>query len=202
MPIIFPDQLDLPIAADHDKSPIRKQEWDNHANAELHIQNDGLPDQMLVMTATGPRMMTPKLTCACGGGHYGCECRVVFDDLPPKPLNIICSKTWRGVTQVVENEGTSANPAWTLDYEDVSTYFEFDPVSVYECNPVNVRWTLTNTPANNMRMVEYPYAGVNGRNYMRLWYDMLGTPPFDVDVKVGISPISSPNMRLRIRRIN
>ena len=79
-PIIFPDQIELPIAAAHDKSPFRKQEWDNHANTELHIQNNGSLNQMLVMTAMGPRMMMPKLTCACGG-HYGCNCRIVFDDI-------------------------------------------------------------------------------------------------------------------------
>jgi hypothetical protein len=80
---IYLSQIDLPIAADHVKSPIRKQEFDQHQNADLHIQNTGYIGQMLVMTAVGPRMMTPKLQCKCGGLHYGCDCRIVFDDNPP-----------------------------------------------------------------------------------------------------------------------
>ena len=83
MPMDYCSQIELPIAANHEKSPIRKQEFDQHSGGELHIQNDGLPGQMLVMTAIGPRMMTPKLQCACGGAHYGCDCRIVFDDHPP-----------------------------------------------------------------------------------------------------------------------
>ena len=83
MPTIHYTQIDLPIAANHPKSPMRKQEFDQHRNDELHIQNDGLPGQMLVMTAFGPRMMTPKLLCKCNVSHYGCDCRIVFDDNPP-----------------------------------------------------------------------------------------------------------------------
>jgi len=82
MPMDYHSQIDLPVAADHDKSPIRKQELDQHSNGECHIQNDGQPNQMLVMTSMGPRMMFPKLNCMCGS-HYGCDCRIVFDDDPP-----------------------------------------------------------------------------------------------------------------------
>ena len=80
MPMDYRSQIELPIAAGHDKSPIRKQELDQHGNGECHIQNDGLTGQLLVMTAFGPRMMTPKIQCACGGSYYGCDCRIVFDD--------------------------------------------------------------------------------------------------------------------------
>ena len=82
--IIFASQIDLPVAADHEKSPIRKQEFDSHLDSEQHIQNDGVVNQMLVMTAVGPRMMTPKVTCD-GFDHlrYSCECNIFFDDTPP-----------------------------------------------------------------------------------------------------------------------
>lgn len=198
--IIYSSQIDLPFAADHAKSPIRKQEFDSHVDSEIHIQNNGVNGQMLVMTAVGPRMMTPKVTCSCGGGHYGCESRVVFDNTAPKPLNIVCTKVFRGVTYPVTNEGTSENPTWTLEYEDVSTYFEFDPVSVYDCDPMYVDWTLANTPAGNMTTLENRSA-VDGRNRLRVWYNMLGVTPFDITLRVGIGRLVSPNMLLRIKKI-
>ena len=80
MPMDFRSQIDLPVAAEHVKSPIRKQEFDQHLQSDLHIQNDGQLNQMLVMTSLGPRMMFPKLNCQCGGSYYGCDCRIVFDD--------------------------------------------------------------------------------------------------------------------------
>jgi len=79
----YRSQIDLPIPANHDKSPIRKQEFDQHLQGDLHIQNDGQLNQMLVMTSLGPRMMFPKLNCQCDMSYYGCDCRIVFDDDPP-----------------------------------------------------------------------------------------------------------------------
>jgi hypothetical protein len=81
----FRSQMELPAPAVNPKSPIRKQEFDNHTNTDRHIRNDGLTGQMLVMTAAGPCMMTPKLQCPCDESHYGCDCRIVFDDNPPLP---------------------------------------------------------------------------------------------------------------------
>jgi len=83
MPLDFRSQIELPSPAEVPKSPIRKQEFDQHKSADLHIQNDGLLDQMLVMTAVGPRLMTPKLRCQCNDSHYSCDCRIVFGDNPP-----------------------------------------------------------------------------------------------------------------------
>ena len=81
MPMDYRSQIELPIAAEHDKSPIRKQELDDHTQCDQHIQNDGLTGQLLVMTSMGPRMMFPKLNCKCDS-HYGCDCRIVFGDDP------------------------------------------------------------------------------------------------------------------------
>jgi hypothetical protein len=107
MPINFYSQIELPIAADNNKSPIRKQELDNHTLSDLHIQNAGSLDQILVMTAVGPRMMTPRLTCSCGGGHYGCDCRIVFDD--PVPLDDVTIHCYKNGTVFVPNESTTRN---------------------------------------------------------------------------------------------
>jgi len=71
MPMDYRSQIDLPVAASHEKSPVRKQELDQHGSSELHIQNDGLTGQLLVMTSLGPRLMFPKLNCKCDS-----HCRV------------------------------------------------------------------------------------------------------------------------------
>jgi hypothetical protein len=81
-PIVYDSQIELPIAADDNKSPIRNQEFDVHTGSDRHIQNTGLPGQMLVMTTSGPKMMFPKITCDGLHGGYGCHCDVTFDDDP------------------------------------------------------------------------------------------------------------------------
>jgi len=86
MTMDFRSQIELPMPAENLKSPIRKLEFDQHQNAELHIQNEGLLDQILVMTAFGPRLMTAKLQCSGGDElHYPCDCYLVYDDIPPQP---------------------------------------------------------------------------------------------------------------------
>ena len=149
MAMDFRSPLDLPVAADHAKSPIRKQEFDLHCNSELHIQNDGLADQMLVMTAVGPRMMTPKLRCQCDGSHYGCDCRIVFDDNPPKPpANVVIRCFKNGVEEILPtgyrfNEATGENdPAWTLEYMNSGDFYRFIPDKIFDwdLDPMDHNW--------------------------------------------------------------
>jgi hypothetical protein len=120
MPINFYSQIELPIAADNNKSPIRKHELDNHLQSDLHIQNAGYIDQMLVMTAVGPRMMTPRLTCSCGGGHYGCDCRIVFEEPPQPPTWDHCIPINWSVDLSIQKNG--AGTITTIDWMFRSIY--------------------------------------------------------------------------------
>ena len=129
-PIIYSNQIDLPVAADHEKSPIRKQEFDSHLDSEQHIQNDGAVNQMLVMTAVGPRMMTPKVTCD-GFDHlrYSCECSIFFDDKPDSDFQFIVLKN---NIQDISDIGQLNNPSFRLTFDNTSDYFRFIPIKVYD----------------------------------------------------------------------
>ena len=145
-PAIYLSQIDLPIAAGHAKSPIRKQEFDRHRNAELHIQNDGLPGQMLVMTAFGPRMMTPKLQCQCDDSRYGCDCHIVFDDTPPPTSDVIIRCLRTGIS-IVPNESNFPNcHTWTLNYTFHYEFFRLVPVKVYDLPLDQLIWHAPDLP--------------------------------------------------------
>ena len=147
MPMDYRSQIELPIAANYDKSPIRKQEFDDHAQCEQHIQNDGQPNQMLVMTAVGPRMMTPKLNCQCGGSHYGCDCRIVFDENPPPSVDVMI-RCYKGGVTPVPNEATVPNcHTWTLNFMTASAdFFRLVPIKVYDLALDELVWYSPDLP--------------------------------------------------------
>ena len=160
MPLDFRSQMDLPIAADHEKSPIRKQELDDHTNAELHIQNDGLLGQMLVMTAVGPRMMTPKLRCQCDGSHYGCDCRITFDDNPPPPVDVILRCYRNGIALIPNESGAPNCHTWTLSVmAAIPDFFRLVPVKVYDLPLDQLVWYSPDLPPE--WFIPTSYNGVN-----------------------------------------
>jgi alpha-tubulin suppressor-like RCC1 family protein len=94
-------------------------------------------------------MMTPKLQCQCGASHYGCDCRIVFDDTPPKPpANVVIRCFKNGVEEILPtgyrlNEATGENdPAWTLEYMNVGDFYMFVPEKVFDwdLDPMDYSW--------------------------------------------------------------
>ena len=73
--IVFLSQLELPVAANHPKSSIRKQEFDAHAEDQiLHLPENGEVGQFLAMTPQGPRWVW--ITIRGCPGNYGTGCRI------------------------------------------------------------------------------------------------------------------------------
>ena len=147
MPMDYRSQIDLPVAANHDKSPIRKQEFDQHLQSDLHIQNDGQLNQMLVMTSLGPRMMFPKLNCQCDMSYYGCDCRIVFDDNPSPSVDVMI-RCYKGGTTPVMNESTVPNcHTWTLNFVTASAdFFRLVPIKVYDLPLDQLVWYSPDLP--------------------------------------------------------
>jgi hypothetical protein len=200
MPLDFRSQMDLPIAADHEKSPIRKQELDDHANAELHIQNDGLLGQMLVMTSLGPRMMFPKLHCKCDDSHYGCDCRIVFDDDPPPTAADVVIRCYKNGDQLVPNESHLLNvPAWTLEFEEVGfagTFFRFVPEKVFDCDLSQLEWYIGNIGSSHLG---YYYRQIDGKRCFDVaWAGDVSTPVDDYLVAGDGQTLSTWTERMRI----
>ena len=200
MPMDYRSQIELPIAADHDKSPIRKQEFDQHGNGECHIQNDGLTGQMLVMTAVGPRMMTPKLNCQCGGSHYGCDCRITFDDNPPSPLADVVIRCYKNGDQLVPNAGTMLNtPAWTLECDDANTFFRFVPEKVFDCNLSQLNWYIIDNPAGNLSGT---HQVIDGKRCFDLYADMTWHTSTSDYLMAGVGMTNTPYMPIHIRKVS
>lgn len=152
-PIAFPSQIELPIPADDNKSPVRQAELTAHVNSPLHIQNDGLLGQILVMTASGPRMMYAKVNClTCPGGSYytgtGCDCRFIYDDQAPEAEPEFVIRCFKNGTVEVPNEGTAEVPAWTLEWSSVSTFFRFVAYRFYDLDLSQVGWTVVDNVAS------------------------------------------------------
>ncbi|MCL2118675.1 MAG: hypothetical protein FWH27_09655 [Planctomycetaceae bacterium] len=198
MAMDFRSPLDLSVAADHAKSPIRKQEFDQHCNSELHIQNDGLADQMLVMTAVGPRMMTPKLRCQCDGSHYGCDCRIVFDDNPPPPAADVIIRCFKNGNLEVLNESNVLNiPAWTLEYGDVSTFFRFVPEKVFTADLSQLNWAIVDNVAHNLNGT---HQVIGGKRCFDLYFDMDSHSHFTDSLVTGAGGTSTGMMPIHIRK--
>ena len=85
MPMDFRSQIELPIAAEDLKSPVRKQELDDHCISAKHIVS-GVIGQLCVMTSQGPKMMFARVQCSGDtGSHYASPCFLVYNDTPPQP---------------------------------------------------------------------------------------------------------------------
>jgi len=197
----YRSQIELPVAANHAKSPIRKQEFDQHGNGECHIQNDGLTGQMLMMTATGPRMMTPKLQCACGGSHYGCDCRIVFDDHPPLPVDVML-RCYRNGVSLIPNESTIPNcHTWTLSVPaSIPDFFRIVPVRVYDLPLDTLVWHSPDFPQewfvpvsfNGVSCVDihsFHVGDININLSVRNLTGTIGTPLQDTLLKLRTIPI-------------
>ena len=194
----FYSQIELPIPANHEKSPIRKQEFDQHQSGDQHIQNDGLTGQMLVMTAFGPRMMTPKIQCACGGSHYDCDCRIVFDDDQPPPFiqpdttGITPVRCFRNGQYELPNESEIPGEVlWTLDYTSSTNYFLFVPPRQYA---QGTTWEITGDTENKLI---HSFQMIEGRICMFLRHDGLAVTPFDAWI-VWSDGVESHTMQIHI----
>lgn len=145
--IFYRSQIELPIDADHEKSPIRNRELVTHIDSEKHIQNDGLLNQLLVMTAAGPRMMTPKVTCdGFDDLRYSCECNIFFEDRPDADVQFIVLKN---NVQNVPDVGQHNHPSFNLAFDNTSDFFRFIPVRVNDYDLSQLTYTVVdNTPGN------------------------------------------------------
>ena len=196
----YRSQIELPIAANHAKSSIRKQEFDQHHDGDQHIQNDGLPGQMLVMTAIGPRMMTPKLQCVCGGSHYGCDCRIVFDDTPPSlpaDVSIRCFKNGNLEVPVDDTISLPNIPGWTLESGDYSTFFRFVPEKVFDGDLSQLNWSIVDNIAGNLSGT---HQMIGGKRCFDLYADMTVYPSLDDHLMAGVGSTMTGMMRLQLRR--
>ena len=178
--IIYNSQIDLPVAADHEKSPIRKQEFDSHIDSEQHIQNDGAVNQMLVMTAVGPRMMTPKVTCdGFDYLHYSCECNIFFDDTPDADFQFIVLKN---NIQDVPDVGQLNYPSFRLTFDSTSDYFRFIPVKVYDCDLSQLTYSIVDNTAASMIGVQHL---IDGKSVYDFSLDRIGKH-FNDAIVIGI----------------
>ncbi|MDR1493058.1 MAG: hypothetical protein LBT05_10095 [Planctomycetaceae bacterium] len=75
--ISFDNQIELPVAAQSNKSPVRKLEFDAHSdNINLHLPFGGEAGQIPVMTKNGLCWGTPVIR-GCSG-IYGYSCTLDF----------------------------------------------------------------------------------------------------------------------------
>ena len=194
----FRSQIELPTAASSNKEAIRKQEFDQHGNSDLHIQNDGLLDQMLVMTAVGPRLMTPRLRCNCNDSHYSCDCRIVFDDNPPLPAADVVIRCLKNGITPVPDEGTIHNtPAWTLEYDGPGTFFRFVPEKVFNCDLSQLNWAIID---NVVFSLSGTYQLIGGKRCFDVHFDGSTYTPFDDYLVTGVGSTWTNMMRIRIRK--
>jgi len=78
----FGNQIELPAAANQEKSPIRKKEFDAHVNnTVVHLPENGEAGQFLVMTSNGPRWVWVTITGCPGNYDSGCRIEIAENEV-------------------------------------------------------------------------------------------------------------------------
>jgi len=131
-----------------------------------------------VMTSMGPRMMFPKLNCKCDS-HYGCDCRIVFDDdlpppfIPPTPGTTPIRCLRNGQYELTNESEISGEVLWTLDYTSSGRYFLFVPPGTYA---PGTTWEIIGDTENKLIRT---FQMIDGKVCMFLQYDGIIITPFD-----------------------
>ena len=166
-PVIYANQLELPVAAEHEKSAIRKQEFDDHVRNVPHLLDPGLPDQMLVMTAVGPKMMYPVIRCSGSWLPYGCAGMVIYDDTPLASFAFAASKN---NIEDIPDFGMLNTPSFHLSYSSTNDFFRFIPIVVEDYDLSQLTYTLVDNTSAHLTGVPRLIAG---KMVFDLYVDML-----------------------------
>ena len=155
-PVVYANQLELPVAAEHEKSAVRKQEFDDHVRNVPHLLNPGLPDQMLVMTAVGPKMMYPVTRCSGSSLPYGCTGTVIYDD---DPLAFFAFAVSKNNIVDIPDYGMLNTPSFRLSYSSTNDFFRFTPIVVEDHDLSQLTYTLVDNTAAHLTGIPRLIAG-------------------------------------------